>query len=335
MNNLGLVEVGAVSRSRDAADKKADISFDPSLAFNPMSSLINYTRKGGITSDVVMPNGGESIFKGQTFVADLSGAFDSVLKPNNAVFVSIGAKSKGSRAYDLQQLINKLTDRQSANKTAAQTKKKSAKAAKAKEPSRQERILDKLLAGKKPLIVDADRATDLLAMIKLKKQFNLQLVISGAADAVVVAEQLAKANIPVIVSAMRDLPNSFDSMHNSLDNAAKLAKAGVKIILAVNDAHNLYQLRFDAGNAVSYGLTPEQALASVTSNVADVFNLESGKIAEGKTADLVMWNADPFELSSHVEKMWIGGQEVSTESRQDALLKRYTTASKMPKAYIK
>ncbi|MFB0998846.1 MAG: amidohydrolase, partial [Colwellia sp.] len=78
MNTLGLVEVNAVSRTRDASDKKADITFDASLAFNPRSTVVPYTRKGGITSNVTVPSGGESMFKGQTFVTDLSGEFDSV-----------------------------------------------------------------------------------------------------------------------------------------------------------------------------------------------------------------------------------------------------------------
>ncbi|WP_323824426.1 hypothetical protein, partial [Pseudomonas aeruginosa] len=62
LNQLGLVEVGAVAGSRDAGDDKAGIDFDPSLAFNPRSSLIPYARKGGITRNVVTPHGGDSIF---------------------------------------------------------------------------------------------------------------------------------------------------------------------------------------------------------------------------------------------------------------------------------
>ena len=49
MNQLGLVEVGAVATSRDGSDKKAGLTFDPSLAFNPKSTLIPNARKGGIT----------------------------------------------------------------------------------------------------------------------------------------------------------------------------------------------------------------------------------------------------------------------------------------------
>ena len=55
----------------------------------------------------------------------------------------------------------------------------------------------------------------------------------------------------------------------------------------------------------------------------------------GKSADLVLWSADPFELSSHVDKMWIDGVEHTTTSRQDALRDRYTTSSDMPRAYTK
>ena len=110
MNQLGLVEVSAVSRSRDASDKKADITFDASLAFNPRSTVISHSRKGGITSNVVSPRGGEDMFKGQTFVADLSGEFDSIRVNNNSVLIDLGAKSEGSRALSLQNLQFKLED---------------------------------------------------------------------------------------------------------------------------------------------------------------------------------------------------------------------------------
>tara|TARA_R110002072_G_scaffold40738_2_gene115016 strand:- start:17255 stop:18508 length:1254 start_codon:yes stop_codon:yes gene_type:complete len=334
MNQLGLVEVGAVSRSRDGADKKADITFDASLAFNPRSTVIPYSRKGGITSNVVAPHGGDDMFKGQTFVADLSGEFNSVRISNNNVVIDLGAKSKGSRALSLQNLHEQLED---ATKALAKAKKKNTKDKKeAKEPSRKAQVVNALLNGEKALIAYADRATDLLALLKLKETFSLELVLVGAADAVLVADKIAAAEVPVVVAALDNLPGSFDSLHASLENAGKLTQAGVKVALTVNgDTHNLYQLRFHAGNAIANGLTRSAALASVTANVADAFNLDSGKIAIGKTADLVLWSADPFELSSKVSKIWIAGKEYSTESRQDALRDRYTTKSDMPKAYVK
>jgi imidazolonepropionase-like amidohydrolase len=342
MNSLGLVEVNAVSRTRDARDKKADITFDASLAFNPRSTVVPYTRKGGITSNVTVPGGGDSMFKGQTFVTDLSGEFDSVFIKENAVIIDLGAKSSGSRALNLQKLRYKLEDAQKALTKAADEKKAAKKDKKAddkkktpKELKRDEKIINAILAGDKPLVAYADRATDLLELLKLKAEFNIDLVIAGGADAILISDQIAAAKVPVIFGALDNLPSSFDSIHSSLENTAKLTKAGIKVSLAIHDAHNLYQLRFEAGNAIANGLTRTQALAAVTANVADVFNINAGRIAVGKKADLVLWSADPFELSTKVDKMWIDGKEYSTQSRQDELRKRYTTKSDMPRGYTK
>ena len=344
-NRLGLVEVSAVGESRDEGEKKADMTFDPSLAFNPRSSLISYSRKGGITRNLVAPGGGESIFKGQPFAVDLSGEFDSVIKSSLGVYVVLGGKSEGSRAFDLQTLWHKLEDRQKAlaNEKEKQAKEKAKKESKSKkdnngdkEPKRDELILNALLAGEQPLFVYANRASDLLQLVKLKQTFKLELVLVGAADAALVAKQLADAEIPVVINAIRNLPDSFDSLHTSLTSPATLAAAGVKVVLnTAGDTHNLYQLRYQAGNAVANGLSPQQALASITANAADIFKLDSGRIAVGQAADIVLWSGDPFELSTRVEKMWIAGEEVSTRSRQDALRERYMGKSELPRAYIK
>ena len=335
VNQLGLVEVSAVARSRDAGDKKADITFDPSVAFNPRSSAIAYTRKGGITSNLVVPTGGDSIFKGLGFVADLSGEFDSIVSNGDVVWVGLGAQSEGSRAMALQKLYRKLED---AQKKLAKAKKEKSddKKADEKEPKRDEAIVNGLLSGEKTLLVYANRATDLLALIDMKDKFNIKLVAVGAGDAVLVADKLAKAQVPVVISAMSNLPSSFDTLHQSLNNASILTNAGVKVLLNVSgDTHNLYQLRFDAGNSVANGMTKAQALAAVTANVADAFDINAGRIEVGKRADLVLWSNDPFELSTKVEQMWINGKSYSTESRQDALRDRYTTESDMPRAYTK
>ena len=283
MNQLGLVEVGAVANSRDARDKKADITFDASLAFNPKTSVIPYTRKGGITTNVSVPQGGDSIFKGQAFVAELTGDFESVIATDKAVIVSLGAKSKGSRAMDLQNLIDELESAEKAHSKMAKSqsskkadKKKSSESD--KEPSKKEQLMAKVITSQLPVIVYADRAIDLIQLIKLKDKFGINLVIAGAEDGAVVADKLAKAEIPVIINPISNLPGGFDSLHNSLKNAELLTSAGVKIALTVGgDTHNLYQLRYNAGNAVANGLTKEQAIAAISANVADIFGLDTGQ----------------------------------------------------------
>ena len=329
VNQLGLVEVGAVAGSRDAGEEKAGIDFDASLAFNPRSSLIPYARKGGVTRDLITPYGGDSIFAGLASVVDLSGSFESVLKKQAALVVHLGERSKGSRAFTLQTLINKLDEHQT--KASKEAKKDDAK------PSAEDKIMAKVLKGDMPLLISMSRASDIVELIKVKQQFGVNIVLNGAQDAVVVKDRIAKAGIPVIISAMDNLPGSFDSLHASLNNAGILEKAGVKVLLTVGGdaSHNVYQLRYDAGNAVSYGMSQQGALKAMTSNVADVFGINAGSLEVGKAADVVMWSNDPFELSSHVNKMFINGVEVSTESRQDKLRERYTTESNMPRAYTK
>ncbi|ATC82116.1 MULTISPECIES: amidohydrolase family protein [Pseudoalteromonas] len=330
INQLGLVEVSAVAGSRDAGEEKAGIDFDVSLAYNAHSSLIPYARKGGVTRDVITPHGGDSIFSGLASVVDLSGDLQGDIQKQAALVVYLGERSKGSRAFTLQTLINKLEEHQT--KAAKKPKKDDDST-----PSTEDKVMVKVLSGDMPLVVGVSRAADIIELLKVKEQFGINLVLNGAQDAVVVKEQIAKAQVPVIMSAMDSLPSSFDSLHASLDNAAALEKAGVKVILTVGGdaSHNIYQLRFDAGNAVSYGMSQQGALEAVTSNVASVFNINAGSIEVGKAADVVMWSNDPFELSSHVSKMIINGEEVSTQSRQDKLRERYTTESSMPRAYTK
>jgi imidazolonepropionase-like amidohydrolase len=329
VNQLGLVEVGAVAGSRDAGEEKAGIDFDASLAFNPRSTLIPYARKGGITRDLITPYGGDSIFAGLASVVDLSGSFESVNKKQAALVVHLGERSKGSRAFTLQTLIKKLDEHQT--KASKEAKKDDAK------PSAEDTIMAKVLKGEMPVLISVSRAADIVELIKVKQQFGINIVLNGVQDAVVVKDRIAKAGIPVIISAMDNLPGSFDSLNASLNNAGILEKAGVKVLLTVGGdaSHNVYQLRYDAGNAVSYGMSQQGALKAMTSNVADVFGINAGSLEVGKAADVVMWSNDPFELSSHVNKMFINGVEVSTESRQDKLRERYTTESNMPRAYTK
>jgi imidazolonepropionase-like amidohydrolase len=246
-----------------------------------------------------------------------------------ALVVYLGERSKGSRAFTLQTLINKLDEHKT--KATKKAKKDDDK------PSAEDKIMAKVLKGDMPLIIGVSRAADIVELIKVKAQFGINIILNGAQDAVVVKERIATANIPVIISAMDSLPASFDSLHANLNNAGVLEKAGVKVLLTVGGdaSHNVYQLRFDAGNAVSYGMSQQGALKAVTSNVADVFGINAGSLEVGKAADVVMWSSDPFELSSHVSKIFINGVEVSTQSRQDKLRERYTTDSNMPRAYTK
>ena len=330
LNQVGLVEVGAVATSRDEGAKKASITFDPSPAYNAESSLIPFARKGGITRSVVAPSSWSDTFIGQAFTVLMNSEYDSVVDTKVAVIAKFGASSEGSRATSLNDLKDKLSGQQ---KKLAEAK--DAEDEKAKEPSDEEKLLTALLNGDKPLVAFASRASDILQLLKMKQEFGVQLVIVGGKDAAKVKQQLAQADVPVMVQVVDNLPGNFDSLGANLGTAGELEQAGVKVMLYVADSHLIYNMRVDAGNAVSYGMTKEGAVKAMTSNVAEVFNMQSGVLVEGSPADLVLWSGDPLEISSKVDSMWINGEAVSTKSRQDKLRDRYTSKEDMPRGYIK
>lgn len=332
MNSLGLVEIELEAITQDSQDKKADMTFDPSLGFNPKSTAIPFARKGGITRNVVAASAEEdSIFAGQTIAVELTGEWDSIIATEQALFLKLGAVKEGSRVVGMQTLKNKLEERQQAAKQVIPKTQDDPLMA---DSVRENAVIDAVLAGKKTLIVSVDRGSDIVQLIKLKQRFGLNLVLLGAADAISVAPLLAKEKIPVVINAMRNLPESFDSLNNASNNAAKLTQAGVKVILTTGgDAHGIYALRYSAGHAVANGMEYSAAMKAVTANAADVFQLDAGRIAVGQSADVVLWNDDPFEYSSHVQQMWIAGEEQTVESRQDLLRDRYMTKSSMPAAY--
>jgi imidazolonepropionase-like amidohydrolase len=106
-----------------------------------------------------------------------------------------------------------------------------------------------------------------------------------------------------------------------------MAEAGVPVVLSTFNTHNVRKLRQLAGNAVRAGMPHDKALEAVTLNPARAFGMadEYGSLTPGKAGNVVIWSGDPFEFSSHVEQMYVHGEQVSTENRQTELLERYET----------
>ncbi len=144
------------------------------------------------------------------------------------------------------------------------------------------------------------------------------------------AKALARANAPVILNSLLDLPSDFDHLSSRLDNAARLQRAGVVIAFSSGDTHNARTIRQLAGNAVAHGLPWDAALAAVTTNPAEIFGQGSvrGRIEKGQVADLVLWNGDPLEVTSAADQVWIGGRAIEMRSRQTELRDRYLRQAK-------
>jgi len=120
-----------------------------------------------------------------------------------------------------------------------------------------------MLHGRVSLIAYANRRSDIETALRLAKEFKVQLILAGAAEGWEIAAEIAAAGIPVLVEPLSNIP-SYDALGVRYGNAAVLAKAGVKVALLEPDAHKARNLRQQAGNAVSYGMTWDQALRAVT-----------------------------------------------------------------------
>jgi imidazolonepropionase-like amidohydrolase len=181
-----------------------------------------------------------------------------------------------------------------------------------------------VITGELPLAIQANRASDLLAAMRLAGEFKLKLVLIGAAEGWIVADEIARRKIPVVIKPLTNVP-TFDALNASLENAARLQAAGVQVAISSFETHRAGTLRQEAGNAIAHGMDREAALRAVTITPARVWGASetTGSLEAGKDADVVIWSGDPFELTTHAERVFIRGQEVPKETRQTELLERY------------
>jgi len=274
-----------------------------------------------VTMAGAVPQGG--LVAGQSTLVTTDG---SVRRESLAMHVSLGQGGRSAlsstRSATLERLRELLTDAREYGRRRAAFERNEMRDVSASRLDLE--ALQPVLAGTLPVVVSADRVTDLRAALALARDFRLRLVLAGAGEAWRIAPELAAARVPVIVQPTQNLPASFDSLHSRLDNAALLAKAGVKVMLStLGEPHQVRTLPQEAANAVAWGLPYADALRALTVNPAQAFALEGGRVVAGAPADLVLWNGDPLEASSRALGMWIGGKQVTLETRQSALLEKY------------
>jgi len=327
---MGLVEIGAVGGTREAFYRGDSVAaaFNVAEGINPASTLIPVTRIAGITTALAAPGG--HLISGQAVLVDLDGSTVEQMLVKSPVGIvadlSESGKDEGgsTRAGVTQRLRRVFRDaleyeRRKADFARGQMAPLSASAADLE-------ALLPVLHGQLPLIALANRKTDIATALRLAREFKLQVILAGAQEGWEVAGDVAAAGVPVLIEPLDNIP-SYDALGVRYENAALLAKAGVKVVLLETDTHNARNLRQQAGNAVSYGMSWDQALRAVTLAPAEVFGVAEryGSLQPGKVANVVVWSGDPFELSTAVEHVFIRGREIPLRSRQTELLERYKT----------
>jgi len=339
---IGLMEVSGADDTADEAisSGKLGAAFDIAPALNSNSLLIEQARSDGIIWALSYPSGSAiPPFLGQAALVRLQDG-DILERAKAAVFVRIGGSAAsnagGSRAAEWTLLRRALEE---------------AKLLKAgRLPPADDRLfsridleaLQPIVGGTAPLAIQTDRSSDIREAIKLKRDYQLKLVLVGAVEAWTVADELARDRIPVILDPAADLPISYDALGARLDNAAILDRAGVSlgITATANYIDTNYNVgvssRTAAGIAVANGLPYASAIRALTLGPASIWGApEAGSIAPGKDADIIIWDGDPLEPSSAPAVTIVAGKPVSTLTREQLLARRYSprTDKTWPAAY--
>lgn len=346
-SRIGLSEVDAVNGTNDKSGGKSGFSagIDIAPAIDPFRTPFAVNRSAGVTRAVVAPDAGDNMFAGQGAIADLGVDASPITKPRAFQFAEFGEAGAGltggSRAGTFATFRAMLREAQeySANKSNFDDELLRAEDARALLP---------VLRGDTRLLIHVEGANDMLNLIALGKEFaDIKMVFVGASEGWRVAPQLVQAGIPVIASALNDLPASFEMAGATQSNIGRMKGAGVKVAIGMINDRDSHQLRYStqyAGNLVSLqrvpgatGLSWDEAFATISSVPADIMGVGDrlGSLKTGKAADVVVWDGDPLELSSAPVVVIIDGVEQPLGNRQQRLRDRYArpTEGDLPKAY--
>lgn len=373
VTQLGLWDVGAVSESNDtrAGSSPFSAALDVAPIVNPNSQHILVHRAAGVTRAATVTQPSASIFGGQGAIIDLGADANAITRPRAFQVVTLGEQggriAGGSRAATHALLRNALREAGSYG-DEARIPGRSSEADEvttgddlpvdprlAGEAS--ERPGDVLLTrfdaaalvpvvrGQQPLYVYVERASDIRSTLALTREFpQLDLVLVGASEGWLVANEIAASGVPVIADGLDDLPQNFEELASTQSNIGRMVKAGVKVAINASAMENPRNLNQYAGNLVALtripgadGLSWGQAFAAISSVPAEISGMagRAGVLAPGAMGDVVVWDGDPLEVGSMPERVFIDGIEQPLENHQSRLRERYRDLdeSDLPKAY--
>ena len=379
-SRLGLAEIDLGDRGADdtsAANGPFSAAIDVTPAINPLYTPIAVNRADGVTRALVAPSTARSIFAGQGAVSATGAAMSPVTRARAFQFVELGETGAddagGSRPSAHILFRNALREAAELRRFAdpvrsARTGEPDERLEPVVRDPNEARILGPgarrsedvlltrfdaaalvpVLQGRQHLLVHVERASDILQVIDLKREFrSLRIVIVGASEGWLVADRIAASGIPVIASAVNDLPASFEQLAATQSNVGRMRAAGVRVSIGtINDdeTRNVFRERQYAGNLVALtkipgatGLSWGEALAAITSGPAEAIGMggDFGSLAPGRRADVVIWSDDPLDPRSAAEAVFIDGVEQPLTNHQSRLRDRYRHLPRreLPEAY--
>jgi imidazolonepropionase-like amidohydrolase len=323
---LGVVEVSTGEPSAVEGTVPGDDPVRASLivadTYNPRALPIPIARSGGITSAVVIPTGG--VIAGQSAWVDLETdrpVRRQVLALQAQLRVADNQPGGHSRAFSVFR--DAFEDARLFRSSRGAYIKNQLRPL-SLSPSDVE-VLARVLDRELKVVIEVDRASDILTALRIVRDQQLDGILLGVQEGWLVANEIARAGVPVLVDPLANLPESLDTLQSRSDNAERLLRAGCTVAFTSRGGTTLVsRLRLAAGNAVAQGYPRDEALAAITRRPAEIFGMvDTGTLRSGALANLVVWNGDPLEPLSWPIRLYLRGQEVPLQTRQDSLTERY------------
>lgn len=308
-----------IPTDQDQLDKTSPIQPDLRAidAYNPEENLVKIVRDYGITT-IHTGHGIGALVSGQTMIAKTKvGTVETVvIQPLSMLAMTLGPSvssnfnSPGTKAKQMAMIRTELIK-------AQDYQKKQSEKDTTKRPGVDLKmdVLVKLLKGEIKALITANSSTDIMNAIRLAKEFNLKLVINGAAEAYRLIPEIKAARAEIVLHATM-ARNSGDMVNMNRESASILTVAGIPVSIESGYEGYVPKTRiilFEAGQAMAHGLSFDDALKTITLNPARLLGIENrvGSIEKGKDADLVLYNGDPFEYLTKVCVVIIDGVVVN------------------------
>ena len=312
---------GAFNQPHDQMQLELSSAIQPELravdAYNARELLVEWVRIHGVTT-IHTGHAPGALVSGQTMIVKTVGneVEDATLVPVAAVACTLGAdafagqgKSPGTRAKEVAMLRAELV------KAKEYVAKLSGP--EDKRPSRDLRleVLGRVIQKELPLLITAQRVVDIMDALRIAKEFDIRIILDGAAESYLVVDQIKAAKVPVIVHPT--MSRVGEEMENvSFETPATLKKAGIPVALQSGYESYVPKTRlvlFEAAEAAANGLSFDEALALITIDAARILGIDKrvGSLEAGKDGDVAIFDGDPFEYTSHCVGTVIEGVVVS------------------------